>query len=151
MNDAPTQNDTLHVESPTPKRRGRKKKPSQPETPPANDTREHQNAEAKKEQPSEDGELFDYDDGIDFPYEDPPLVCCFGAAQREFIPGVRVQMYPMHPDKYSEWKMLQWKPPEFARVAGGYRLTWRWRTCGLGGVPRFWERLVGTSSGRIWS
>ncbi|BAT98032.1 Fructokinase-like 1 [Vigna angularis] len=107
------------VESPTPKRRGRKKKPSQPETPPANDTREHQNAEAKKEQPSEDDELFDYDDGIDFPYEDPPLVCCFGAAQREFIPGVRVQMYPMHPDKYSEWKMLQWKPPEFARAPGG--------------------------------
>ncbi|CAJ1889944.1 unnamed protein product [Sphenostylis stenocarpa] len=23
---------------------------------------------------------------------------------------------PHAPDKYSEWKMLQWKPPEFARA-----------------------------------
>ncbi|KAL9303232.1 hypothetical protein ACSQ67_020495 [Phaseolus vulgaris] len=128
------------VESPTPKRRGRKKKPPPPETPPANDTPEPQNAEAKKEQPSEDDELFDYDDGIDFPYEDPPLVCCYGAARREFIPGVRVQLHPMHADKYSEWKMLQWKPPEFARAPGGRPRTWRWRTCGLGGAPRFWGR-----------
>ncbi|KAI7735231.1 hypothetical protein M8C21_028362, partial [Ambrosia artemisiifolia] len=25
----------------------------------------------------------------------------------------------MHPDMYSEWKMLQWDPPEFARAPGG--------------------------------
>ncbi|KAL2337870.1 hypothetical protein Fmac_012316 [Flemingia macrophylla] len=92
-------------ESPAPKRRGRKKKP--------------QNADPPKVEPSEDDELHDYDDGMDFPYEDPPLVCCFGAARREFLPTVRVQAYPMHPDIYSEWKMLQWKPPEFARAPGG--------------------------------
>lgn len=63
--------------------------------------------------------MYDYDDGVDFPYSDPPLICCFGAARREFIPAVRVQDYPMHPDIYSEWKMLQWKPPEFARAPGG--------------------------------
>ncbi|TKY63401.1 Fructokinase 1 [Spatholobus suberectus] len=104
------------LESPTPKRRGRKKKP--PPTPPENDAPEPQNAEPQKE-PSEDDDVRVYDDGIDFPYEEPPLVCCFGAAQREFIPAVRVQAYPMHPDIYSEWKMLQWKPPEFARAPGG--------------------------------
>lgn len=66
-----------------------------------------------------DSELEDYDDGIDFPYEDPPLVCCFGAAQKEFLPTVRVSDNPMHPDIYSQWKMLQWDPPEFVRAPGG--------------------------------
>ncbi|XP_022935790.1 fructokinase-like 1, chloroplastic [Cucurbita moschata] len=60
-----------------------------------------------------------YDDGMDFPYEDPPLICCFGAAQKEFVPSIRVHDNQMHPDKYSEWKMLQWDPPEFARAPGG--------------------------------
>ncbi|GJZ76182.1 fructokinase-like 1 protein, chloroplastic [Tanacetum coccineum] len=64
-------------------------------------------------------DLDDFDDGIDFPYEDPPLVCCFGAAQKEFVPTVRVSDQQMHPDMYSEWKMLQWDPPEFARAPGG--------------------------------
>ncbi|KAI9116183.1 hypothetical protein K1719_013113 [Acacia pycnantha] len=60
-----------------------------------------------------------YDDGMDFSYDDPPLICCFGAVQKEFLPTVRVQQYPMDPDIYSEWKMLQWKPPEFGRAPGG--------------------------------
>ncbi|KAK7286866.1 hypothetical protein RJT34_22186 [Clitoria ternatea] len=100
-----------NAESPAPKRRGRKKKEPQPQ----NDTPEPQNADPEKEQDSD----WDFDDGIDFPYQDPPLVCCFGALQREFLPTVRVHQYPMHPDIYSEWKMLQWKPPEFARAPGG--------------------------------
>lgn len=60
-----------------------------------------------------------YDDGVEFPYQDPPLICCFGAVQKEFVPTVRVHEYPMDPDIYSEWKMLQWKPPEFVRAPGG--------------------------------
>ncbi|XP_068668834.1 fructokinase-like 1, chloroplastic [Aristolochia californica] len=73
-----------------------------------------------KEKPeNEEGEEEDFDDGIDFPYESPPLVCCFGAAQREFVPTVRVSECQMHPDKYSTWKGLQWNPPEFVRAPGG--------------------------------
>lgn len=56
---------------------------------------------------------------MDFPYDYPPLICCFGAVQKEFVPSVRVHEYPMDPDIYSEWKMLQWKPPEFGRAPGG--------------------------------
>ncbi|KAE9600854.1 hypothetical protein Lal_00011384 [Lupinus albus] len=105
----------------SPKQRGRKKKTPaseeqsnlQKET--KNDNFEPQNAENGEEEE----ELEDYDDGISFPYDEPPLICCFGAVQKEFVPTVRVQKYPMHPDKYSEWKMLQWKPPEFARAVGG--------------------------------
>lgn len=66
----------------------------------------------------DDDEYLTYDDGIDFPYYDPPLICCFGAAQKEFIPSVRVHDNQMHPDMYSQWKMLQWDPPEFARAPG---------------------------------
>lgn len=61
----------------------------------------------------------EYDDGVDFPYPNPPLVCCFGAAQKEFVPTVRVSPEKMDKDKYSEWKMLQWNPPEFVRAPGG--------------------------------
>lgn len=64
-------------------------------------------------------ELEDFDDELDFPYEDPPLICCFGAVQKEFVPTVRVHDNPMHPDIYSQWKMLQWDPPEFVRAPGG--------------------------------
>ncbi|CAN6581361.1 unnamed protein product [Malus baccata var. baccata] len=66
-----------------------------------------------------ESDLEDYDDGVDFPYDDPPLVCCFGAAQKEFVPTVRVSDNPMHPDIYLQWKMLQWDPPEFVRAPGG--------------------------------
>lgn len=75
-------------------------------------------AQAREEEDEEGGEGWDYDDGIDS-YDDPPLVCCFGAAKREFVPTVRVHYNPMHPDIYSQWKMLQWDPPEFARAPGG--------------------------------
>ncbi|XP_057516966.1 fructokinase-like 1, chloroplastic [Amaranthus tricolor] len=61
----------------------------------------------------------DFDDGMDFPYLDPPLICCFGAVQKEFVPTVRVSEHQMHPDIYSEWKMMQWNPPEFGRAPGG--------------------------------
>lgn len=55
----------------------------------------------------------------DIPYDYPPLVCCFGACKREFIPTVRVSDRQMHPDQYSSWKNLQWNPPEFVRAPGG--------------------------------
>lgn len=71
------------------------------------------------ELPRNADEIDDYDDGVDFPYPDPPLVCCFGAAQKEFVPTVRVSSEQMDQDKYSEWKMLQWNPPEFVRAPGG--------------------------------
>lgn len=110
------------IESPKPTRRGRKKKPtsSSPEASPAKRTsRKRKTQTGNGSIESEEEELVDYDDGMDFPYEEPPLVCCFGAAQKEFVPTVRVNEDPMHPDKYSHWKMLQWDPPEFGRAPGG--------------------------------
>lgn len=35
------------------------------------------------------------------------------------MPTVRVSDEQMHPDMYSQWKMLQWNPPEFVRAPGG--------------------------------
>ncbi|CAK9158314.1 unnamed protein product [Ilex paraguariensis] len=93
----------------------------------------------------------DHDDGIDFPYEDPPLICCFGAAQKEFVPTVRVAPEQMHPDIYSQWKMLQWNPPEFVRAPGGppsnvaishVRLGGRAAFMGKVGDDEFGEELV---------
>ncbi|XP_059667903.1 fructokinase-like 1, chloroplastic [Cornus florida] len=93
----------------------------------------------------------DYDDGIDFPYEDPPLICCFGAVQKEFVPTVRVSEEQMHPDMYSHWKMLQWNPPEFVRAPGGppsnvaishVRLGGRAAFMGKVGNDQFGEELV---------
>ncbi|XP_050893415.1 fructokinase-like 1, chloroplastic [Lathyrus oleraceus] len=130
---------TTQLQSQTPKRRNRKTNPTQ------NDTSQPQNAETIEE------ELEDYDDAIDFPYEEPPLVCCFGAAQREFLPTVRVHEFPMDPDIYSEWKMLQWKPPEFARAPGGpssnvavahVRLGGRAALLGKVGEDEFGEEIV---------
>lgn len=79
-------------------------------------------APSDEEGPAEvdtDEEIEAYDDGMDIPYDDPPLICCFGAAQKEFVPSVRVHDNQMHPDIYSQWKMLQWDPPEFSRAPGG--------------------------------
>ncbi|CAD5325766.1 unnamed protein product [Arabidopsis thaliana] len=92
-----------------PSRKGRKKKQT-------STVIEKDNTETDREL---NPELADYDDGIEFPYDDPPLVCCFGAVQKEFVPVVRVHDNPMHPDMYSQWKMLQWDPPEFGRAPGG--------------------------------
>ncbi|XP_043714044.1 fructokinase-like 1, chloroplastic [Telopea speciosissima] len=81
------------------------------------DTKEEPKKEAAiltEEKEEEDA----YDDGIDS-YDYPPLICCFGSAQKEFVPTVRVSEQRMHPDIYSQWKMLQWKPPEFVRAPGG--------------------------------
>ncbi|KAL7133895.1 hypothetical protein ABFS83_12G171200 [Erythranthe nasuta] len=108
-------------------RRGRKKSTSTTTaTPPTSSTKKSKRPSKKaSESPisPEDSDnveaLEDFDDGIDFPYDDPPLVCCFGAAQKEFVPTVRVAPEQMHPDIYSQWKMLQWNPPEFVRAPGG--------------------------------
>ncbi|KAJ8899756.1 hypothetical protein K2173_019456 [Erythroxylum novogranatense] len=119
------------IESPQPSRRGRKKKPTSPSSPATEtptttkkQTRRTKKSSVEAEKGTIDGswnpdDVEDYDDGVDFPYDDPPLICCFGAVQREFLPTVRVHWNQMHPDIYSEWKMLQWDPPEFARAPGG--------------------------------
>lgn len=115
-------------------RRGRKKSSTTTISSPSTSTTAKKSGRPRKSQPKKDvstelnvqneqlvneEEIDDYDDGIDFPYESPPLVCCFGAAQKEFVPTVRVSREQMHPDIYSLWKMLQWNPPEFARAPGG--------------------------------
>lgn len=95
------------------KKRTSMKKDSALEEPKVTDAK----VEAKGMEATEDEEGFD--DEMDFPYQSPPLVCCFGAAQREFLPTVRVSKRRMHPDQYSSWKGLQWNPPEFVRAPGG--------------------------------
>ncbi|CAF2047409.1 unnamed protein product [Brassica rapa] len=99
-------NGAAAAETAKPSRKGRKKK-------------ENLTVTSIETNPDSDPDLVDYDDGMDFPYDDPPLVCCFGAVQKEFVPVVRVHDNPMHPDIYSQWKMLQWDPPEFGRAPGG--------------------------------
>jgi hypothetical protein len=89
-----------------------------------------------------------FDDGIDFPYEDPPLVCCFGAAQKEFVPTVRVSDQQMHPDMYSEWKMLQWDPPEFSRAPGGPPSNVAIAHVRLGGRAAFMGKVGGDDFGQ---
>ncbi|KAK4392283.1 Fructokinase-like 1, chloroplastic [Sesamum angolense] len=146
----------------TPRRRGRKKSTSTTELPasaPKRSKRPTKRAEPSNSQNeaviSKESdhveELFDFDDGIDFPYEDPPLVCCFGAVQKEFLPTVRVAPEQMHPDIYSQWKMLQWNPPEFVRAPGGppsnvaishVRLGGRAAFIGKVGNDEFGEELV---------
>lgn len=112
------------VETPKPTRRGRKKgtttSPSAQKTRTKLSRKENQveeEAEVTTREPDEDSG--DDNDDLDFPFYDPPLICCFGATQKEFIPTVRVSEHQMHPDIYSEWKMRQWDPPEFARAPGG--------------------------------
>lgn len=81
-------------------------------------SRRKKTAENKEEKSMEleaDGE----EDDHNFEYDWPPLVCCFGLAQNEFIPTVRVSDRQMDEDKYSTWKGLQWSPPEFVRAPGG--------------------------------
>ncbi|KAJ9185305.1 hypothetical protein P3X46_004957 [Hevea brasiliensis] len=119
------------IESPKTSRRGRKKKPSSAATP-TTTKRSKRSKKIDAENGAVDSnpakqvavaelneDIEDYDDGMDFPYDYPPLICCFGAAQKEFVPTVRVHDNQMHPDMYSQWKMLQWDPPEFARAPGG--------------------------------
>ncbi|KAL5550139.1 hypothetical protein UlMin_000315 [Ulmus minor] len=124
-------NGAIESKKPT-ARRGRKKSstlsPSSPpkktkrsrKSPAENDeVAEKPTIQILQEQQISNSELDNYEDDMDFPYDDPPLICCFGAAQKEFVPTVRVSDNPMHPDKYSDWKMLQWDPPEFVRAPGG--------------------------------
>ncbi|CAN4106068.1 unnamed protein product [Withania somnifera] len=120
-NDHPT---TATQEPPHPSRRGRKKS-STTTTSRKSRTSKDSNfdsnvAESRTQIELRNAdEIDEYDDGVDFPYPNPPLVCCFGAVQKEFVPTVRVSPEKMDKDKYSEWKMLQWNPPEFVRAPGG--------------------------------
>jgi pfkB family carbohydrate kinase len=74
-------------------------------------------------------------------YEEPPLACFFGAAQREFVPGVRVSDWEMDPDQYSDWKMVQWDPPDFARAPGGPSINVAAAHVRLGGRAEFMGKL----------
>ncbi|KAI3804156.1 hypothetical protein L1987_32329 [Smallanthus sonchifolius] len=136
---------------PKPARRGRKKSTSTATTTSPTKTSSRRSKPESESNKIEHEELDDFDDGIDFPYEDPPLICCFGAVQKEFVPTVRVSDQQMHPDMYSEWKMLQWDPPEFARAPGGppsnvaiahVRLGGRAAVMGKVGDDDFGEELV---------
>ncbi|KAK9290141.1 hypothetical protein L1049_008307 [Liquidambar formosana] len=151
---SPTNTTNGAVEPPKPTRRGRKKASPTTSTPPSSTSSSRKPSRSKKEV-VENGttESIDenFDDGIDFPYEDPPLICCFGAAQKEFVPTVRVSDNQMHPDIYSQWKMLQWDPPEFGRAPGGppsnvavahVRLGGRAAFMGKVGNDEFGEELV---------
>lgn len=120
------------IESPKPSRRGRKKKATSASSATKASAKkkagrsektqvENGSTDAKETNRTEESieDFQDYGDDMDFPYDDPPLVCCFGAVQKEFVPTVRVHDNQMHPDIYSTWKMLQWDPPEFVRAPGG--------------------------------
>lgn len=106
------------AETAKPARRRKRPASSSPSKKPSRSRKAPSDDEAPREVDTDD-EIEAYDDGMDFPYDDPPLICCFGAAQKEFLPTVRVHDNQMHPDIYSQWKMLQWDPPEFARAPGG--------------------------------
>lgn len=116
------------VEPPKPSRRGRKKKATSASSATATKKKagrpkktqvESGLIETKKETKELSDGVLDLDDDMDFPFDDPPLICCFGAVQKEFVPTVRVHDNQMHPDIYSTWKMVQWDPPEFVRAPGG--------------------------------
>eukprot|EP00250_Pteridium_aquilinum_P006148 c16120_g2_i1 orf=664-2136(-) len=68
-----------------------------------------QKEQADEEDEEEEEEIYDW----------PRLICCFGEITNEFVHTVRVSRKRQHPDIYSTWKMLQWKPPEFARILSG--------------------------------
>ncbi|KAK4478503.1 hypothetical protein RD792_013980 [Penstemon davidsonii] len=139
--------DTTAVTTP---RRGRKKSTTTTKTPkrPRKEKKESSNSE------NDDNTAMiskEEENASDLPYGDPPLVCCFGAAQKEFLPTVRVAPEQMHPDIYSQWKMLQWNPPEFVRAPGGppsnvaishVRLGGRAAFIGKVGSDKFGEEMV---------
>ncbi|KAL5740470.1 hypothetical protein ACOSQ2_029650 [Xanthoceras sorbifolium] len=108
------------LESPKPTRRSRKKKPvSETKRTRRSKKAQGDNGSVETKETESGDDLGEDEDDMYFPYDDPPLVCCFGAVQKEFVPTVRVHDNQMHPDIYSTWKMLQWDPPEFGRAPGG--------------------------------
>ncbi|PIA54478.1 hypothetical protein AQUCO_00900790v1 [Aquilegia coerulea] len=127
-----TSDDNGALETPKPARRGRKKGTTTTTTTSSTSTKKPRRSKKKEvenakkfEEGKEEEESIKLveeendDDEMDFPYEDPPLICCFGAAQKEFVPTVRISSMQRHPDIYSTWKELQWDPPEFGRAPGG--------------------------------
>ncbi|PRQ43036.1 putative fructokinase [Rosa chinensis] len=145
--------DNGSIEEPKkPGRRGTKKGPTSASSSPSKKTQRSKKAQVENgpvelEPESSDSELEDYDDGIDFPYEDPPLVCCFGAARKEFVPTVRVSDNPMDPDMYNQWKMLQWDPPEFSRAPGSSPSNVAISHVRLGGRAAFMGKVGGDEFG----
>ncbi|XP_011624700.1 fructokinase-like 1, chloroplastic [Amborella trichopoda] len=123
--------------SPSPKKARRSKKTEPVQEPEG----------SKKIQEYEEEGDGDDEDPMDFPYEWPPLICCFGAAQREFLPTVRVAERQMHPDIYSTWKGLQWSPPEFTRAPGGPPFNVAISHVRLGGRAAFMGKVGGDDYG----
>ncbi|XXG84476.1 hypothetical protein AAC387_Pa10g1984 [Persea americana] len=107
------------LSSPSTKKPRRSKKPESGAIEEDSKPKRSRKPKAKEEKIEEEEDVDGYDDDMDFPYDSPPLVCCFGAAQREFVPTIRISDRSMHPDIYSQWKALQWDPPEFVRAPGG--------------------------------
>ncbi|KAM7265711.1 hypothetical protein ACFE04_003394 [Oxalis oulophora] len=136
------------VEQPPSKpRRGRKKKD------PLSSTTKKTPISPKKSKISkvQNEELGPEIDDFEIPYNATPLICCFGSVKKEFLPTVRVHDNQMHSDMYSQWKMLQWDPPEFGRAPGGpasnvaishVRLGGRAAFIGKVGGDEFGEELV---------
>lgn len=117
-------NPTSETSPDPPKRRGRKKStsstPKKPGRPKKTQTQTIElNQEDETAEFDQESDNLDEDDDFSIFENDVPLVCCFGAAQKEFVPTVRVSDEQMHPDIYADWKMLQWDPPEFVRAPGG--------------------------------
>ncbi|KAK9124379.1 hypothetical protein Sjap_013981 [Stephania japonica] len=130
---------------PKPPRRARTKRPTNGEEAASSDPPKPPRRGRKKKTPEP------YSPDMDFPYMDPPLICCFGSVRKEFVPTVRVSDRRMHPDMYSTWKGLQWDPPEFVRAPGGspsnvaishVRLGGRAAFMGKVGDDEFGEELV---------
>ncbi|GMP71803.1 hypothetical protein CsSME_00030072 [Camellia sinensis var. sinensis] len=102
---------TTSPQTPKPSRQGRKKNPTTSQTQSSSKPKRTRKTQSQNNtieangtiESTNDVEDEDYDDGIDFPYEDPPLICCFGAAQKEFVPTVRISEEQMHQDRYSEF------------------------------------------------
>ncbi|KAK9756528.1 hypothetical protein RND81_01G104000 [Saponaria officinalis] len=144
-----TLNSTNVTTETTPKRRGRPKGSTKTTTKKSKGSSQDPNLETGSNLDFQIAD--DFDDGMDIPYLDPPLICCFGAVLKEFVPSVRVSEEQMHPDMYSQWKMLQWNPPEFGRAPGGpvsnvaiahVRLGGRAEVIGKVGKDEFGEELV---------
>lgn len=131
------------VETSKPIRRGRKKKSTSEEK----KTQADNGSIETKEVPEAVDKFGDYEEDMYYPYDDPPLICCFGSVQKEFVPTVRVHDNQMHPDMYSTWKMLQWDPPEFGRAPGGPASNVAISHVRLGGRAAFMGKIGGDEYG----
>ncbi|KAJ7524108.1 hypothetical protein O6H91_18G078000 [Diphasiastrum complanatum] len=90
----------------------------------------------------------DGDEDEDEDYDWPPLVCCFGHAIHEFVPNVKISLRQMDPDAYSQWKALQWNPPDFARAPGTVSYNVAIALARLGGRVEFMGKVGNDAFGK---